>query len=253
MQNNFFQILLVLVFIISCGGGGGGSTAAPVIQNSTPTISGSISEIRVGESLNFLPTANDPDNDVLTFSITGMPAWASFNSSSGLLTGIPLAEDLGSIAAITIAVSDGEFNASIGPFNLTVTEPVFFISIGVDTIDAYRNMDFELSSCFITNGDAECIDDDELLTIDENGVFSFQAGIETGSSYELKVDRDPGRQECTLEIEEGVVGSEDQTVVATCQPDASAALFALDKMHKIRLTMTIDEWNRFVLDTERAR
>ena len=253
MQNNFFQILLVSIFIISCGGGGGGSTAAPVIQNSSPSISGSISEIRVGESLNFLPTANDPDGDILTFSISGMPAWASFNSSSGLLTGIPLAEDLGSIAAITISVSDGEFNASIGPFNLTVTEPIFFISIGVDTIDAYRNMDFELSGCFITNGDTECIDGDELLTVDENGVFSFQAGIQTGSSYELKVDRDPGRQECTLEIEEGVVESEDQTVVATCQPDASAALFALDKMHKIRLTMSIDEWNRFVLDTERAR
>ena len=170
-----------------------------------------------------------------------------------MLTGIPLAEDLGSIAAITISVSDGEFNASIGPFNLTVTEPIFFISIGVDTIDAYRNMDFELSGCFITNGDTECIDGDELLTVDKNGVFSFQAGIQTGSSYELKVDRDPGRQECILEIEEGIVGSEDQTVVATCQPDASAALFALDKMHKIRLTMSIDEWNRFVLDTERAR
>ena len=253
MQNNFFQILLVSIFIISCGGGGGGSTAAPVIQNSSPSISGSISEIRVGESLNFLPTANDPDGDILTFSISGMPAWASFNSSSGLLTGIPLAEDLGSIAAITISVSDGEFNASIGPFNLTVTEPIFFISIGVDTIDAYRNMDFELSGCFITNGDTECIDGDELLTVDENGVFSFQAGIQTGSSYELKVDRDPGRQECTLEIEEGVVGSEDQIIVTTCQPDASAALFALDKMHKIRLTMSIDEWNRFVLDTERAR
>ena len=253
MQNNFFQILLVSIFNISCGGGGGGSTAAIVIQNSSPSISGSISEIRVGESLNFLPTANDPDGDILTFSISGMPAWASFNSSSGLLTGIPLAEDLGSIAAITISVSDGEFNASIGPFNLTVTEPIFFISIGVDTIDAYRNMDFELSGCFITNGDTECIDGDELLTVDENGVFSFQAGIQTGSSYELKVDRDPGRQECILEIEEGIVGSEDQTVVATCQPDASAALFALDKMHKIRLTMSIDEWNRFVLDTERAR
>ena len=214
MKNNFFQTSLVLIFLISCGGGGGGSTTAPVIQNSMPTISGSISEIRVGESLNFLPTANDSDGDVLNFTITGMPAWATFDSSSGLLAGIPLNEDLGSTSAITITVSDGEFNASIGPFNLMVTEPIFFISIGVDTIDAYRNMDFELSGCFITNGDTECLDGDELLTIDENGIFSFEAGLETGSSYELKVDRDPGRQECTLEAEEGVVGSEDRTIEA---------------------------------------
>ena len=126
MQNNFFQAALALIFLISCGGGGGGGDAAPVNQNSTPTISGNISEIRVGESLNFIPTANDPDGDILTFSITGMPAWATFDSSSGLLNGIPLAEDLGSVSAITITVSDGEFNASIGPFNLTVTEPIFF-------------------------------------------------------------------------------------------------------------------------------
>ena len=253
MQNNFFQLSLVLLFLLSCGGGSGGGDTTQVNQNSTPTISGNISEIRVGESLNFLPTANDPDGDVLTFSITGMPVWASFNSSSGLLSGIPPAEDLGSVSAITITVSDGEFNASIGPFNLTVTDPIFFISIGVDTIDTYRNMDFELSGCFISIDDPECLEGDELLTIDENGVFSFEGGLETGSSFELKVDRDPGRQECTLDIEEGIIGSEDQTIAVSCQPDASAPLFTLDKMHKIRLTMTIDEWNRFVLDTERAR
>ena len=173
MQNNFFQLSLVLLFLLSCGGGSGGGDTTQVNQNSAPTISGNISEIRIGESLNFLPTANDSDGDVLTFSITGMPVWASFNSSSGLLSGIPPAEDLGSVSAITITVSDGEFNASIGPFNLTVTDPIFFISIGVDTIDTYRNMDFELSGCFISNDDLECLDGDELLTIDENGVFSF--------------------------------------------------------------------------------
>ncbi len=39
MQNNFFQAALALIFLISCGGGGGGGDAAPVNQNSTPTIS----------------------------------------------------------------------------------------------------------------------------------------------------------------------------------------------------------------------
>ena len=245
-----YKALIIFTFISllnSC-------TDGSISENSSPSINGAIQfkNLRVGESLNFLPTANDPDGDVLTFSISGMPVWASFNSSSGLLSGIPLAEDLGSTAAITITVSDGEFNASIGPFNLTVTDPIFFISIGVDTIDTYRNMDFELSGCFISNDDPECLEGDELLTIDENGIFSFEGGLETGSSFELKVDRDPGRQECILEIEEGVIGSEDQTIAVSCQPDASAALFTLDKMHKIRLTMSIDEWNRFVLDTERS-
>ena len=74
MQNNFFQLSLVLLFLISCGGGGGGSDATQVNQNSTPTISGNISEIRVGESLNFLPTANDPDGDVLTCLLYTSPS-----------------------------------------------------------------------------------------------------------------------------------------------------------------------------------
>ena len=88
MQNNFFQAALALIFLISCGGGGGGGDAVPVNQNSTPTISGNISEIRVGESLNFIPTANDPDGDILTFSITGMPAWATFDSLANSITNL---------------------------------------------------------------------------------------------------------------------------------------------------------------------
>ena len=85
MQNNFIQLSLVLLFLISCGGGGGGSDATQVNQNSTPTISGNISEIRVGESLNFLPTTNDPDGDILTFSITGTVSYTHLTLPTILL------------------------------------------------------------------------------------------------------------------------------------------------------------------------
>ena len=246
--------MLVLSFLYSCGGGGS-ITTAKKIDNAPPVISGyiSVSAIRVGETLNFLPTASDPDGDILIYSISGMPDWATFDQSSGLLKGTPLIENLGSLSAITISVTDGEFSSSIGPFNLVVTEPIFFINIEVDGIDPYRNMDFELSGCFIDDVDEECLDGDELITVNTNGTFSFEAGLETGSSFLLKVDRDPARQECTLSIEEGVIGSEDQTIAALCQPDESEALFALDKIHKMRLTMSVNEWNRFVLDTQRAK
>ena len=252
MSYKGISLAFILLLISACGGGGG-SSSTPVDQNFSPTISGSISEIRVGEFLSFLPTSNDSNGDVLTFSISGMPSWASFDTSSGLLTGTPLAENLGEVHSLTISVSDGEYTASIGPFNLTVTKPIFFLSIGVNSIDPYRNMDIELSGCFISDSDTTCAESDELLTIYENGVFAFEGGMETGSSYELKVDRDPGRQECSLDFEEGVIASEDQTIGITCIDDASAELFRLDKMHKIRLVMSADEWNRFVLDTERAR
>ena len=245
-------LLISVFFVSSCGGGGGGSAPAIVIQNSAPTISGSTSTIRVGEALYFTPSANDADGDNLVFSIVGMPAWASFDTASGLLSGSAVMSDLASISSITITVSDGQLSSSIS-FDLTVTKPIFFISIGIDSLDTYRNMDIELSGCFIAQNDVECNEDDELLTIAENGLFTFQAGLETGAAYSLKVDRDPGRQDCALELMEGVVGSSDKTIDVACAADASAPLFALDKMHKIRVSMDVDEWHRFVLDTERAR
>ena len=124
--------LLIFIFISACSGDNNNSVQQVVSQNSVPTISGSIEEIRVGEVLDFMPISNDNDNDILIFSITGMPEWASFNSSSGLLTGVPLSENLNEVYFINISVSDGLSNASTGTFNLTVTEPVFFISIGIE-------------------------------------------------------------------------------------------------------------------------
>ena len=118
-------IILLLVLIVSCGDRGGSST--PEKQNFFPSISGSISKIRVGEPLNFIPTYNDVDGDILTFSITGKPNWATFNTSSGLLSGIPLSENLGETYLITISVTDGQYTSSTTPFSLSVTKPIFFI------------------------------------------------------------------------------------------------------------------------------
>jgi hypothetical protein len=189
----------------------------------------------------------------LTFSIIGAPSWTTFDSSSGLLTGTPSVDFLDYKYDIEIKVSDGEFTASTGPFNLEVKDPIFFISIEIDTIDPYRNMDFELSSCFIAAGKSECLVGTERLTVDKNGAFLFREGLESGSSYELKVERNPGRQKCIVEAGQGIIESRDLTLFVICQPDSSSSLFDLDKLHKIRLTMSLDEWNRFVLDTERAK
>ena len=116
--------ILLLVLIASCGEGVGNST--PEKQNSPPFISGSISKIRVGETLNFIPTFNDVDGDILTFSINDIPDWATFNTSSGLLSGIPLSENLGETYSIIISVTDGQYTSSTVPFTLTVTKPIFF-------------------------------------------------------------------------------------------------------------------------------
>lgn len=246
MKNTGFILLFLL--LSSCGD----NSTPQVSVNYAPVISGSISEIRVGEFLNFLPTASDANSDILLFDVMGAPSWASFDVSSGRLTGIPDEEDLGNVYNIIVSVSDGELNTSTDPFNLTVTEPIFFVSVEVTGLDEFRSMDFELSGCFVDEIDSPCSITNELIAVDENGSFRFSRGLETGSSYELRVDKNPGRQECVLDFEEGTIVVEDISVGVSCSQDASAPLFALDKIHKIRLIINIDEWLRFVLDTERA-
>jgi hypothetical protein len=97
----------------------GDPAAAP--RNRAPVISGRPStSIRAGERYNFSPVASDLDDDPLTFSITGRPAWADFDRTTGRLYGTPIDADAGSYDGIVITVSDGELSNDIGPFTITV-------------------------------------------------------------------------------------------------------------------------------------
>jgi hypothetical protein len=54
------------------------------------------------------------------FSIQNRPGWASFNTSTGRLTGTPTASDVGSYGNIRISVSDGSISTALAAFSLTV-------------------------------------------------------------------------------------------------------------------------------------
>jgi hypothetical protein len=89
--------------------------------NRAPTISGTPSTaVMQGTAYAFTPTASDPDGNSLTFSIANKPAWASFNTGSGALTGTPGAGDVGTTSGIVITVSDSVLSASLPAFALTV-------------------------------------------------------------------------------------------------------------------------------------
>lgn len=94
--------------------------ATPVV-NSPPQISGTpATEILVGSTYSFVPDATDTDNDTLSFSVAGLPAWASVNTANGAITGTPGSADVGTYSNIVISVSDGQANASTAPFSITV-------------------------------------------------------------------------------------------------------------------------------------
>ena len=87
----------------------------PVISGTPPTTD------VAGQAYSFKPTASGPSGYTLTFSISGMPAWATFNRATGQLTGTPAAANVGTFANITISVSDGVAKASLAPFSITVS------------------------------------------------------------------------------------------------------------------------------------
>lgn len=94
------------------------STSGP---NSSPTIGGNPpGGVIAGQNYSFIPTASDPDGDLLTFSIQNRPVWASFNTATGQLSGTPDNGDVGTYSNVRISVSDGSDSASLAAFTISV-------------------------------------------------------------------------------------------------------------------------------------
>ena len=90
--------------------------------NDTPVIGGTPATSAVaGQMYRFQPTASDPAGKVLTFSIVNRPTWASFNTATGLLSGIPTSAQAGSYPGIGIRVSNGNSYAALPAFSLIVS------------------------------------------------------------------------------------------------------------------------------------
>lgn len=95
----------------------------PPAGNNAPTISGSPSaSVTMGNQYSFTPSASDPDNDPLTFSIQGEPNWLNFNSGNGSLAGTPTLADVGVYPGIALSVSDGSLSSSLPQFTVTVVQ-----------------------------------------------------------------------------------------------------------------------------------
>jgi hypothetical protein len=102
-------------FNILVSGSGGGTNSAPVISGTPPKTA------TVGTPYSWTPTASDPNSDPLTFSISGKPAWAAFDSKTGRLYGTPSASYAGTTSSSKISVTDGKATASLPTFSITVS------------------------------------------------------------------------------------------------------------------------------------
>jgi hypothetical protein len=86
----------------------------------SPSISGTpVTMIKAGNLYTFQPTASDFAGNTVTlsFSIVGKPSWATFDTTTGKLTGVAVK---GNYPGITISVSDGCAGASLPAFSIRV-------------------------------------------------------------------------------------------------------------------------------------
>jgi hypothetical protein len=92
-----------------------GGNAAPVIN---PLGDFTLTE---GQSLNLPISASDADGDPLTVTIANLPAGASFNAMTGVLSWKPSYDQAGQFNDITVIVSDGK-STVFESFNVTVNQ-----------------------------------------------------------------------------------------------------------------------------------
>src|SRR5271165_5284322 len=134
MAHRFILGLLIAATLAGCNDGSNGnstangapsSTVAPpsTVSASSATISGKpVASVVAGNAYSFTPTSTNPSGGVLTFTIQNAPSWATFNATTGELSGTPTVGDVGTDSNIVITVNDGMASSSLSAFSIAVTQ-----------------------------------------------------------------------------------------------------------------------------------
>jgi len=171
------------------------SNDAPVIAGSPET------SVTAGGNYNFAPTASDADGDKLTFSIRNKPAWASFSTGSGRLSGVPVDSHVGSHSNIVISVTDGADTVSLPVFSIQVSKavPTGSFSLGW-TAPATRSDGMPLSLADINGyrlyyGASTGIYPDVVEVSDGTATSATVTGVPLGINYVVMTTTDSGGRE----------------------------------------------------------
>ena len=133
-------------------------------RNLAPILAGNIEKQTAfaGERFEYYIPANifvDPDGDTLTWRVSGLPGWLSFNSNTRLLSGTPTANDLGR-KWVTVSVTG---SADSVTFTLLIhkrnSPPVVEVSNASYTVDVDGGWT-SLSGLSVTDAD-----NDELIVV----------------------------------------------------------------------------------------
>jgi hypothetical protein len=122
--NKSIIVLSLGLALTACGGSDSNKIVEPdPVENSAPTISSTaVTTIESGTAYSYSLVAADADGDTLTMTAANLPAWLTFDSATGILSGTPADTDEGD-TAITLTVSDGTDEITQS-FTVSVTVPV---------------------------------------------------------------------------------------------------------------------------------
>lgn len=100
------RLALIAGLVFGMTACGSDDEAAPPANNAPVVTSSAVVTADEGQTYSYTLTATDADDDTLTLAATSLPAWLTFDASTGVLSGTPTSEDVGE-NAVTLTVSDG--------------------------------------------------------------------------------------------------------------------------------------------------
>ena len=114
--------------VISASDGGARASLAPFavtvlpLPNIPPKLAGTApAGVVAGHPYSFQPSATDPNGLRIAFTIANAPAWARFNTATGLLSGTPTTGNVGTYSNIVITAYDGYSKAVLPAFKILVS------------------------------------------------------------------------------------------------------------------------------------
>jgi len=218
-------------------------TATPV--NDPPSISDP-SDTTLDEDTEYAvtPTVTDPDTgDTTTFSITNQPSWASFDTSTGELSGTPTNADVGSYDGIEVTVEDSASATDTSePFRVVVenvNDPPTIPDPGDQTTDEDADFSFTPTATDVDTGDtliysASGIPEWATFDTSTGQIFGTPTNADVGSytGMEITVEDESGLTDTTAPFGIEVRNTNDAPTIT----DPADATLDEDTAYSVTLT-----------------
>ncbi|WP_345969507.1 tandem-95 repeat protein [Sulfurimonas sp. HSL1-6] len=163
--------------------------------NDAPTIGGTpATSVNQDAFYTFTPSSGDIDGDTLTFGIANKPAWATFDTATGTLSGTPGNADVGTTTGIVISVSDSALTATLAAFDLEVINVNDAPTASAATFQVQTNtpLDGDLSTYASDIDVGDTLTFTQVgtlagLTLNSDGTFSFTSASEGNFTFDYQV------------------------------------------------------------------